>query len=177
MALFAGPASAETFTYTPDPEDLGDLNHSKYFTWGIDVSELAGRQIIEVTLVLEYITNHNSGQNVLYMHLMDDATLGVSSFGDNQSDFVDELAGEGPLIDAWVDNNGSSIRDTLEYDMSTLGLLDSARVFAEDDVLAVGFDPDCHYYNRCVKLIIEADPLNAAEPTSWGLLKRRFNRE
>jgi hypothetical protein len=170
-------AADDELFYSPSPSDLNDLPHGKYFTWGIDVSEIGNRQILEVELFVNNITNHNNGENVLYIHHMDDADLGVNEFNDNQSLFVDDLDGTGPLVDEFHDTNGSSTREDLHYVYSALGILDDFQADAVDDTVAVGMDPDCHFWNHGVCLKITVESTNATESSSWGQVKDRFKQD
>lgn len=172
MALVTANASEE-FVFTPDPADFGDLDHAKWYKWGIDVTELDGRFIEEVELRIENISNWDDGENVLYIHLLDDAPLGVSS-GNDGSDPPDHFDGEGPLIEAWVDENGAGASDYLSFLFSDRGLIDETQDYVLDMVLGIGLDPDCHYFNDGVSLIITASGETATGEQNWSQLKSRF---
>ncbi len=163
-------SASEVFTYTPDPADIHDLDHYKWYTWGIDVSNLDGLAIEEIELRFENISNYNNGDNVLYLHLLDNATLGISSGNDDQ-DPADYFDGMGPLIDAWVDENGADASDNLSFLLSERGLINDAQNFVMDGVLGIGFDPDCHFYNDGISLVITASGETAAQKQSWSQLK------
>ncbi len=174
MGLTAATISAsEVFTFTPDPADLEDLDHFKWYTWGIDVTVLEGRFIEEVELRFENISNWDDETNVLYIHLLDDADMGVSTGVDDQ-DPADHFDGMGPLIAAWEDENSADTVENLSYFFSQLDLVDDAQVFVLDGVLGIALDPDCHFYNDGVSLIITASGETAAEAQSWSDIKGRF---
>ena len=170
LLLLAATASAETFTYEPDPSNLNDLPHASVFTWGIDVSELAGMQVEEVELRITDISNWDDDANVLHLHLLDGAAPGVSVDGDNQ-DPADAFEGLGPLIDHWVDENGEMNLDTLIYIFSDLGLVETADAYCQDGMIAIGLDPDCHYWNAGITLTIIAEPVTPVAESTWSSLK------
>jgi hypothetical protein len=173
--LFAAQAFALEVTYHPTPGDLEDLPHANYYKWGIDLSAFAGLNIYEVELKLISISNWDANENHLYLHLLDDAPLGVTKLNDSDNDFIDAFAGLGPLIDDYQDMNGPSLHETLVYKFSTIdALIDSVNVYRGNNVIAVGLDPDCHFYNCGIELTVKGEPTNAVETTSWGQLKAQF---
>ncbi len=176
-ALFSGTLSAQTFTYVPTPADCWDLDHSHYYTWGIDVSELQGWTITEAELVIENITNWDNLTNVLYIHLLNDAALGLASFNDDENAFGDPFAAADGLIDAFTDNNGAGTTEDLHYLFSDLGLIPLMNGYAADGVIGLGLDPDCHYYNDGITLIITGEcPSSGTENKSWSQVKYEFSR-
>jgi hypothetical protein len=176
--LLAGQAFAETFTYVPSPADCWDLDHSYYYTWGIDVSGLQGLNITEVELVIENITNWDNNTNVLYLHLLDNAPLGLTSHSDSDNAFVDPFGGEDGLIDAFTDTNGSATTQDLHYLFSDLGLVPMVKTYAADGVIGIGIDPDCHYWNDGITLIITAEcQSSATKKETWGQIKNQFKEE
>jgi hypothetical protein len=171
----AAQAMALERTYYPTPVDLNDLPHEKYYKWGIDISEFAGYNIYEVVLTIVSISNWDNNENHLYLHLLDGAPVGVMSFNDSDTDFIDAFAGQGALIDDYQDTNGSAVYETLVYKFSEIdALMDSVNVYRADNVIAVGVDPDCHFYNCSISLKVKGEPPNAVEPSSWGRLKARY---
>jgi len=173
ILLVAGPVVAATYAYVPDPADLNDLDHYYNYTWGIDVSELSGMLITEVELTIDNITNWDDNTNVLYIHLLNDAALGVTSAYDNQGG-GDAFSGQGELVEEFVDGNGSGTTENLTCTLSTAGLLSAASAYLADGVLAFAFDPDCHYWNDGVTLVITAEPPSATEKATWGDVKNLF---
>jgi len=165
--------AAEVFTFTPDPENLNDLDHHMWYSWGFDVTVLDGRFIEEVELRIENISNWDDDANVLYLHLLNNAPMGVNSGHDGQ-DPVDYFDGAGPLIEAWVDENGAGASEDLSFLLSERGLIDDAQNFVLDGILGIGFDPDCHYFNDGVTLIVTASGETAAEKSNWSQIKSSF---
>jgi hypothetical protein len=170
--VFAVQVFALERSYYPAPIDLYDLPHNQYYTWGIDISEFAGFNIYEVVLNVYMITNWDNNTNHLFIHLLDDAPLDVTSYGDSNDDFVDAFAGQGPLIADYQDTNTKDVYETLKYEFSKIdALIDSVNVYRANNVIAIGFDPDCHYYTCGIELTVKGEPTNAVEPTSWGRIK------
>jgi len=174
---FAVPALALERTYYPNPGDLDDLPHNKYYTWGIDISEFAGLNIYEVILEITSISNWDNTTNHLFIRLLDDAPLGVTPHSDSDNDFIDAFAPDGAPIDDWQDANTKDVHDDLEYEFSKIdALIDSVALYRANNVIVIGFDPDCHYYNCGIQLTVKGEPTNAVEATSWGQLKARFQK-
>jgi hypothetical protein len=173
LAIVPTWALALEFTFDPDMWDLDDLDHYCAYTWGIDISHLAGMTICDVELRIDDITNFDSGPNVLWVHLLDDAPLGVRQLWDGH-DSVDEFAGLGPLIDAWTDTNGPGVLNDLTYVMSTLGLLQTTREYAADGVLAFALDPDCHFWNNGVTVVVDVVGCSPVECTTWAKVKNLY---
>ncbi len=153
--------------------DLDDLDHYCAYTWGIDVSHLTGMPICDIELRIDDITNFDDGPNVLWIHLLDDAPLGVCELWDGH-DSVDEFEGSGPLVDGWSDTNGSGTTDDLSYSLSTLGLLTTAEEYCADGVLAFAFDPDCHFWNNGATIIIDVVVCSPVESTTWTKIKSLY---
>jgi hypothetical protein len=172
-ALLPAPSAAETFTFAPTPVDIYDLDHRYFYTWGFDVSSLSGMNILEAELVIEDITNWDNEANVLYIHLLNGAPAGVQNSWDNEGG-GDAFTGQGILLDAWHDTNGTGPTDDLHYTFSGLGFLAQLASFASDGVLGFGFDPDCHFTNAGVRLVITAEAPNATEDASWSAIKIMF---
>ena len=96
----------------------------------------------------------------------------MTSYGDSNDDFVDAFAGQGPLIADYQDTNPKDVYETLKYEFSKIdALIDSVNVYRANNVIAIGFDPDCHYYTCGIELTVKGEPTNAVEPTSWGRIK------
>jgi hypothetical protein len=161
--------------YYPDPVNLYNLDHSQYYTWGIDLTSngyVPGTTITQATLTITNITNFDNNPNVLYIHLLDSAPLGVTVGNDNQGqynyNFSDQFSSQGILIKAWTDTNGSVNKNTLTYTFSTYTppgysagyLLTKLNEYASNDhIIGFGFDPDCHFSNDGVKFNICVNPV------------------
>jgi len=135
--------------------DLCDLSHGSYYTWGIDWNILQGERIVGAWLFMDNIRNYNDGPNDLWVHLLEGATAGVTVGTDNGAG-GDYFAGQGTLLEHWVDLSDSPQDITYiftNYDIIDLGL------YAVDGNFALGFDPDCHFYNDGITLTIKTTHL------------------
>lgn len=146
-------ANGAVFTFNPSPADLWGLDHGSYYTWGIQWQLPQGEIIQEATLNITDITNWDNGANVLHIHLLDNPPVGANHHWDTRSG--DQFAGQGVLIDSFTDVNGSSTKQDLSYSFLSLGLLDDLASYAGNGVFGFGFDPDCHFWNGGVELVIE----------------------
>ena len=67
---FSQVCSASTFTFEPTPVDMWDLDHYKYYTWGIDWNVPTGESIIGASLFFDDIRNWDSNPNDLWVTLL-----------------------------------------------------------------------------------------------------------
>ena len=153
----ATAAGAATVIFTGD-STLGDLNHDRYYTWGIhtDWRVPQGEQIASATL---YIDNINDWQeeatDFLYIHLLDDPGVGVASHYDAQGN--GDAFASWPLIDIYSDNtppygeNQAGEYKVYPFDSVLLGHLEN---YIADGEFGFGFDPDCYFYNDGVRFEI-----------------------
>ncbi|HUW57248.1 MAG TPA: PEP-CTERM sorting domain-containing protein [Planctomycetota bacterium] len=156
----------EVVTFEPDPEDLYELPHDKYFTWGIEVpGDFTMFPVTSAVLTFTDIRNWDDSTNQLYVHLMDHAPLGVRSFNDGGGD---ALAGEGILLVEYF--NLSSSAQTLVYGFSTEQLATLNSYLVNGNNMALGFDPDCHFYNEGVSLDLTQSTSEVPEPGTMALV-------
>ncbi len=181
LFLAACPAQGELLTYQPDPADLYDLDHYRYYMWGLDVAEnVSLMEITTVRLKFDKIRNWDSNPNVLYVHLLDSAPDGVTVYYDGQGG-GDNFAGQG--IEVLTYYNLPTTPQDLIYTFTD----DQAATFAEyllnDSDVGLGFDPDCHFYNDGVSLEIGYEVI--PEPgcvtllvtgAALSILRKRANR-
>jgi len=158
---------ATEVTFTPTPNDLGDLDHHVLYTWRIDGVTVNPGTITGATLTFTSIQNWDRNANVLHIHLLDTANYsGVHSF-------VDDPTGAAPVVDFtddfintrfhgasnWLVAAGTS--DTFLTDQSftltpvtwtytfTAAQVAALRTdIANGNNFALGFDPDCHFFNN-----------------------------
>lgn len=63
---------ADTVVLEPNPADLYDLAHQKYYTWGMDFGNDASLlRFNRAVLKFDNIRNWKKEHNVLYVHLLD----------------------------------------------------------------------------------------------------------
>jgi hypothetical protein len=161
LCLAASSALASIITYTPSPADLGDLDHTLVYTWGINTTWNPATDVVSsVTLTFKNIYNWDDEPNVLNIHLLDSGTLGVTTKSDNQGG-GDNFAGQGVLLKKYT--NLSTHARTLVYTFTTEQVA-TLNAYAADGRFALGLDPDCHFYNSGVSLCLITDAIQLPEP-------------
>lgn len=148
---------ASTYTFTPPSpyEDLDDLDHYKYYTWGLNWDVPAGEVVVGANLFFDDIRNYNDSDNDLYVHLLDSVAVGVAIFTDNQGG-GDNFAGDGVLLNHW--QNLPSTAQDITYNFSAAELV-SLSSYLADGNFGFGFDPDCHFYNNGITFTVETAPV------------------
>jgi len=173
LVLFLLPNLVMAVVFEPTPADLYDLDHYKYYSWGIDYHIPDGEKITSAILYIDHINDWTrETSDILYIHLLDTANFGVTVGTDNQSG-GDHFSGSGPLIGTYSDNtapygNNQPTGDYLIYDLGALGLNDDLTSFLLDDNFGFGFDPDCHFYNNGIRFELNTAPV--PEPATMLLL-------
>ncbi|MBN1941784.1 MAG: PEP-CTERM sorting domain-containing protein [Phycisphaerae bacterium] len=167
MALcVASFAAADFIDFTPTPADLYDLDHGWYYTWGIqadvDVSNLV---ITGATLSFDDIRNWDSSSNDLWVHLLDSAPEGVRMYRDYGGG-GDAFAMQGVLLEHYEDLPSTAQDITYTFSASEIQALNA--YLQNGANFALGFDPDCHFYNEGVTLVLEYS--GVPEPASMTLL-------
>ena len=160
LVLFlATVAGATTYTFSPLPNDIGDLKHSWAYKWGIDWSLPDGETIAGASLLFDEFSNWKEEPNNLYVSLLDTAYMGVRQFWDDQGD-GDYFAGAGLLLNQYQDVSSVASDVTYYFSNDELAVL---KVYLKDGNFGLGFDPDCHFWNNGVYLSIEtaATPIPA----------------
>ncbi|MFC1699690.1 PEP-CTERM sorting domain-containing protein [Candidatus Omnitrophota bacterium] len=157
-------------TFAPSDIDIDDLDHWKYYTWGIFSSIPLGEEISSATLAIENINNWDQNANILYVHLLDTDFEGlVVGNDDNNIATGDAFAGEGLLVTTFEDLNGKpGPAENWSYDFTQEQLL-TLNSYASDNRFGFGFDPDCHFYNDGVTFEVTSVPA-VPEPASLCLL-------
>ena len=157
MVFFMGGwAEAATYNFEPSPSsDLWDLNHYKYYTWGIDWNLPQGETISAATLSFDNIRNYNSAPNDLYVQLLDSASSGVVVGTDNQAS-GNYFASQG--IQLYHGVNLPNTAQDIDV-IFTSGQISTLLIYLNDGNFGLGFDPDCHFYNDGVTLTLETAPV------------------
>lgn len=136
--------------FKPSPRDLDDLAHQKYYTWGFAAEHDVQTQLVtSAKLKFDNIRNWRVEPNVLYVHLLDTAPLGVRTHTDNQGG-GDNFAGQG--IELVTYHDLPTTAQDLEYEFTEDQLFVLNTYFMNGEDAALGLDPDCHYYNCGVSL-------------------------
>lgn len=174
ILLMSIVAHARDYTFTPNPADLGDLDHDYYYAWMISWTPPFGETIVGAQLSINNINNwaYEPDENWLYIHLIDSRPANgtkIKSGGnvwrwrDNEHG-GNNWADHGEWIATYTDNSRRS--EDLSYDLGSLGLLDELNSYAADGSFGLGFDPDCHYNNCGVTLKLTT----AAVPEPTGII-------
>jgi hypothetical protein len=181
-------AYAAIYTFTPNPIDIGDLDHHYYYAWEIKNWGIPTGQVIEeATLTITNLNDWNpSGDDHLYIHLINGwpngwingSTLIGSNiysrtyrWNDNESG--GDNWGSWPLTLIADYQDSSSLPETVTYSFKALGLLDKLTTYITDDPrhkFSLGFDPDCHFNNDGVKFTIKTTCRRVPEPRTLLLL-------
>lgn len=172
--LTLGSAQAVPTTYTPSPSDLGDLDHHLVYTWRIDGVSVNPASISGATLTFTSIQNWDGNPNVLHLHLLDTAKYsGVHSFVDDPTgaapvtDFTDDfistryhgqsnwLVAAGTSDTFLADRSFTLTPETWTYTFTPAQLAALRADIANGNNFALGFDPDCHFFNNGIKLTLD----------------------
>jgi hypothetical protein len=177
----ATSTKAGLVVFHPTPNDLSDLPHAEYFTWGIDFTLATNEKITGAVLTFKNIWDWTKeSDDHLFVHLLDNPKSGSRSYVDNQGG-GDNFAGKGALVGDWSDPAGGEPQNfNLVLDFGSLGLLDALNNFAETTPgkgkanFGFGIDPDCHYYNDGVTFTITTETqtpiINVPEPATIAIL-------
>jgi hypothetical protein len=156
-------AQSATYTFSPAPSDLNDLDHNSYYTWGTNWSLPSHEKITGATLTYYNIWDWQIETDHLYTHLLNSATAGVVSIWDGEGG-GDNFSGQGLLLGDWNDPIGGYPRNfALVYDIDS-----SYFSWLSDGNFGFGIDPDCHYYNEGIQFKITTT--HAPEPSTMLLL-------
>lgn len=165
-------AQAGVYNFSPTPADIFDLDHYKYYTWRISWTPQANEQITSVKLFINNINNWQVEPNdKLYIELLDNAQSGLRVYNDNQgggNNFV-SWSTTHTLLDVYTDTAdypGPAEDYIYLFDSSEITKL---RAYAlNNGKFALGFDPDCHYWNDGAKLTIYTQ--HTPEPATIALM-------
>jgi len=180
---------ADVLTFVPPDPDIDDLDHHKAYTWRVDNVDLKGKTITSAKLVFKNIRNWDDNPNRLFVHLLDNAKgSGVRSFTDdldsdnNPGDIVDDfvntryhnqpswLVANGTARTALFDREFSDSAITYTYNFEAHELAALFAYITNGANFAIGFDPDCHFFNDWIKLEIKTDHAPVPEPATLTLL-------
>jgi hypothetical protein len=180
IAGLVGAVQLQAVTFTPNDADLGDLDHHYAYSWGINWTLPSDQKIVSAEIKFKQIYDWKVETDNLYIHLLDKARTGVDSWLENPNDnvYADFFnsptvnlnasgIGQGSQyssvsqikIDQWSDPQGADWRGThakdvtIAFDASEIAKL--TEYIKNDNRFALGFDPDCHYYNQGVSFVIK----------------------
>ncbi|OGS37780.1 MAG: hypothetical protein A2293_06785 [Elusimicrobia bacterium RIFOXYB2_FULL_49_7] len=171
VLMMVGVVHANVYTFQPVPQDLGDMHHASFITWGMRLNLAPKEYITEAVLTFKNIYDYTVENNDrLYVHLLDNPSLGVRNYTDWQMG-GDNFAGQGALIGVWTDTVGGSARNfNLVYDLGALGLIDELTQYVTNNgIFGFGIDPDCHYFNDGVSFRVTTAVPEPASMTLVGI--------
>ena len=182
LALGASGIAQADVTFQPPDPDLFDLPHAYYFGWQIDgqVSEIPDvDDIIGATLEITRLYNWTltDPDNRLFVNLMSKSDLeSVWTFqaGNRiymQTDNKDEVHNNLPGVEMFSYNDPDSgiTTETIVYDFSISELDMLKNSIQSDNMIFLGFDPDCLFYNDSISLTLHTPAPGALLIGSLGI--------
>ena len=182
-------ARADTFTFTPTPADLNDLDHHSVYTWRVGGVDLNGKVITSAKLTIKNIENWDTNPNRLFIHLLDTSRFsGVSSFIDDptgsspvtdiRDDFVDTryhnqsnwLVAPGTADTFLTSSSFTTTPTNFVYNFNAAQLNALFSFITNGGNFAFGFDPDCHFWNDGIKFEFTTANAPVPEPATMTLL-------
>jgi hypothetical protein len=184
-------ASADTLTLQPPNPDLSDLDHHQVYTWRVDNVDLKGKIITGAKLTIKNIRNWDANRNMLFIHLLDTAkSAGVASFVDDptnsvpvvdiRDDFVDPryhnqsnwLVAAGTSDTFLTSRSFTTTAVNFVYEFNAAQIQALLTYISNGGNFALGFDPDCHFFNDGITLEIMTgnNPAAVPEPATMTLL-------
>lgn len=177
-AAASASAAVTTMSWQPNPVDMNDLDHHSVYTWRIDNINVNPATITSATITFNNIQNWDSNYNVLHMHLLDTARFsGVASFIDDPTnswpvtDYTDDfsnprfhgnsgwLVANGTADTFLKDKTFSSTPTNYTYTFTGAQLTALEQYLAHGEDIALGFDPDCHYFNDGITFTLNFTPV------------------
>lgn len=168
LLVLVSPASALEVAFVPPDHDIYDLDHWYYYSWGIDYTIPETETITAARLEIYQISNWNNQENYLYAHLLEDCPAGLSRGHDVNDAFADYFEDDYSGEEMWLFTESfttTPVNYVYNFSADELAYLTESLL---DGNFGIGFDPDCHYYNRCIRLVINTGPI--PEPATIALL-------
>jgi len=147
LACYCDPSDPDGTCYRPCPWDLYDLPHGSAYMWGLEIEIPENEHIYGASILFKSIRNWTEEDNDLWLTLLDDPVkIGVKGYWD--------WSISGNYFGNWdasalelhhYEDLGDDAQDLL-YVFSQ-DELDALNDYLADGDMALGFDPDCHFYN------------------------------
>jgi len=191
VTAFAGTLTFQAPATAPNDGNGGanqfNLDHHQAYTWRIDNVNLTGQTITGAKLTFTNISNWDSNPNVLFIHLLDSAkNAGVASFLDAPAsespvtsihdDFAGTFYAANPLVNAGTLNtflaspSFTTTPVTYVYNFTSAQLTVLSAYFANQNNIAFGLDPDCHFWNNGITFTVTTGSNSVPEPATLALL-------
>jgi hypothetical protein len=167
----------------PADRDINDLAHADIYQWKFNYAVPTGYEVTKATLTYYDIWDWTAQEtnDHLYTHLLDNVIEypgnGWTQMNSNTYRKWDGEGGgdyflnQGVLIGDWSDLQGGHARGfNLIYGFNS-SELDSLNTFLKNgNNAAFGIDPDCHYNNCKVELVMDIGRHCTPELSTWMLL-------
>lgn len=180
-----------SYSYTGDKISGSGLSHQNYYAWERKDLNLVDQVVTSATISIKGLKNWDNRENHLYVSLlanMKNSTTGFRVAGsDNSNDnyfsnafgsasVANQYGGAMLITDFALAYGGSSSQNRdarvardVSFTITNQSLLDFFTLAIDDGKFALGFDADCHYWGREIKLSIETQPA-VPEPSTVILL-------
>lgn len=154
------------------PDALKSMGHSSYYAWKISPILPSGETITGASLFFDDIRNWNNAKNELYVSLLDGNGLsnGVTSFGDYDDGFVDGLLGFSGYVPLVTLSGFTTTPVDITIDFTSSHTATLNNYFMANGCFAIGFDPDCHFYDNGIALTLETTPVPVPGAVLLGML-------
>lgn len=172
------------YRYIPNPEDIYDLDHMYYYIWEIDMQDVqdTGKDIIGAELRFKNIRNWvpegtttypGQDDNRLFVRLLESTgPEGLAVYKDQdwlENNIVDALDGQGIVVGEW-ENNPSGTAVDLVFRIEDGAVLDALNAqVSSNGFIALGMDPDCHFYNDGAEFVVQVPAPGALLLGSMGM--------
>lgn len=175
---------ADVFTFTPNPSSLNNLDHNYFYTWGLNWTLPQGHTITSAQLSFNKIWDWRVEPDFLFIHLLDTAPLGVSTWVDYEgggnffaSPLFNAIGIQHVKIAEWTDPYGGDPKKahnlTFSFNQSQLTALQSFLNTPGGSGwgrFGFGFDPDCHYFNSGISFKVTTAPQGLRVPEAGSTL-------
>ncbi len=145
--LAHGAVSPENYNFQ---KSITNLNGNYDYTWGINLKDsgidLNKVEITDATITITNIYRTTTTSDLWVQLLEDKVDPGVHSDLDGDSS-TNAFEGNGDLLTKYTRSDISYYATTLTYTFSADEIDDlNTYAAANDSVVGLGFDPDCHFY-------------------------------
>ena len=170
LCLIGPSVWAASYTFVPDPLDLGDLPHGSYYAWGIEWPSVPAGEVIDNAVL--HIDNINDWtmefNDVLHIWMVDE--LPDVPWGEVNWPGVSEGQDGAGVSDMFADCGGTHLMDYTDYNWWWEDLYiplpaDKLQEYISNDgMFGLALDPDCHYYNKGLSLYVTTSQNPVPEP-------------
>ena len=157
MLVILNNAYADVFIW--HPAGLGILEHSHYYTWGVEYFSLPSNQSITQAVIKFHSISDlvDDPTDIMYVRFLDSVTAGVSVGNDDGED-GDYFSGQGILLGTYSDTTTPwSAEEDLIFTIPSTNFYQ-----IRNGNFGFGIDPDCFYIND--KITFEITTVLSTEP-------------